>query len=327
MTPLTADSPSARAPSWAHRFWRSLYWFPTDHRTRRKYRGCGTILVYGDSLGDNLLSAAVARELRRHGRGPVAVISNHPELFRHNPNIDRIEPADWGEVASLQRTGLPLLRPDYVRPTENPDRIHPPGRHILAEMCASAGIGGQVELKPDFFFGPGETPARRPRTIALQSGGAGAGVRIRNKEWPAARFQAVVDALASDYAFVQLGTPADSLLRGVEDRRGRTTLREAAAILAACDLFVGLEGFLMHLARAVGRRSVIIYGGRVRPDQIGYPCNENLYEPVPCAPCWQFNGCEHDRRCLTAITADQVVAAARRAVGRVGPLETDVVTL
>ena len=51
----------------------------------------------------------------------------------------------------------------------------------------------------------------------------------------------------------------------------------------------------MHMARAVDCPSVIVYGGRLRPDQIGYICNENLYNAVECSPCWLDTRCDFGR--------------------------------
>ena len=73
--------------------------------------------------------------------------------------------------------------------------------------------------------------------------------------------------------------------------------------------FVGLVGFLMHLARAVDCPAVIVYGGREHPDQSGYGANRNLFSRVPCAPCWRWNSCDYNRRCMDEITAKQVATA------------------
>jgi ADP-heptose:LPS heptosyltransferase len=93
-------------------------------------------------------------------------------------------------------------------------------------------------------------------------------------------------------------------------------------------VFIGLEGGLMHLARAVGCRSAVIFGGRVHPSQIGYSSNESLYWDGACAPCWQRDNCDYDRICLGDISADMVIAAARRQAGLYGtPLAIDRLTI
>jgi ADP-heptose:LPS heptosyltransferase len=106
--------------------------------------------------------------------------------------------------------------------------------------------------------------------------------------------------------------------------RGKTTIRESAAILSNSMVFVGLVGFLMHLARAVECRSVIVYGGREAPWQSGYSSNENLYTPMHCSPCWLWNRCDYDRECMNLISVEDVTAATERQVARAGqPLVVD----
>ena len=101
-------------------------------------------------------------------------------------------------------------------------------------------------------------------------------------------------------------------------------MRETAAILAASRLFLGLATGLMHLARAVECRSVIVYGGREHPSQSGYSANENLYWSGPCAPCWLRNDCDYDRVCMSEILPELVIAAVRRQAERYGtPLPVD----
>jgi len=85
----------------------------------------------------------------------------------------------------------------------------------------------------------------------------------------------------------------------------------AATILANCRVFVGNVGFLMHLARAVECRSVIVFGGREAPWQSGYSGNINLFSPVSCAPCWLWNKCDHDRICMDVITAEEVIDSVK----------------
>src|SRR5205823_6495421 len=138
--------------------------------------------------------------------------------------------------------------------------------------------------------------AHRPQ-IAMQSSSLSARFPMRNKQWPAERFQTVADALKDEFDLVQVGASSDPPLTGALDLRG-TSVRQLAAILSASRLFIGLAGGLTHLARAVECRSVIVYGGREHPSQSGYSANENLYWSGPCAPCWQRNDCSYDRVCM-----------------------------
>jgi CDP-glycerol glycerophosphotransferase len=136
------------------------------------------------------------------------------------------------------------------------------------------------------------------------------------KEWGVARLAAVTRELARDFNLVQLGATTDPVLPVGRDLRGQTSLREAAAILAASEVFVGLEGFLAHLARAVDCPSVVVLGGRARPETFGYACNVNFYRAVECSPCGLREGCPHDLKCLADILPETVAAAVRELAAR-----------
>jgi ADP-heptose:LPS heptosyltransferase len=198
-------------------------------------------------------------------------------------------------------------------------------------MCAMAGIRGEVELFPKIFLSEEEKQARKRvpgRQIAIQSANLQAHWPVRNKQWPVERFQMVADALKHHFNLVQLGVPSDPPLQGALDLRGKTTPRQSAGILAASHVFVGLVGALMHMARAVDCRSVIVYGGREHPLQSGYTANENLYWDGPCAPCWEASACDFDRLCMKEIAPEAVVSAARRLAECSGePLAVDRLTV
>jgi ADP-heptose:LPS heptosyltransferase len=104
----------------------------------------------------------------------------------------------------------------------------------------------------------------------------------------------------------------------VHDLRGKTSLRESAAVLANSVLLLGQVGFLMHLARAVDRPAVIIYGGREKPWQSGYSCNTNLATEPYCSPCWRWNACHNpvERVCMRHVEVDDVVRAVRERAAR-----------
>ena len=281
-------------------------------------------LLFGPlSLGDDLLCTAVLREARRRGE-PLAMFTARPELFAGNPDPARLIPIDDYYVAAIRRLGSRVIQPYYLsKDPANPDRDVNPPRHVIAEMCRIAGLRGRVELRPWLFLGAEERAkgAIFARQIAIQSSGLGAAIPYGNKEWGADRFSSVARLLGPEYKIVQLGLAGDPGLPADADLRGRTTIREAAAILAGSAAFVGLEGFLAHLARAVDCPSVVVFGGRSKPEIFGYTANANLYEPVDCAPCGLRNTCAYDRACLSRIEPAAVAAAARAIAERPrGPL-------
>ena len=278
-------------------------------------------LYFNGGIGDDIMCTAVARELKKRGAGVIWQLTRHAELFAGNPDISAV-PADFRLRRLCQMFGRPCIELEYPEA---------PPRHLIAIMCEAAGIEGEVELRPLVMLTEAERRAGKlvkRQQIAIQTSNQAARFPMRNKLWAPERFDAVARALRDQFDLVQVGAPSDPVLDGVVDLRGKTSLRETAAILSASRVFIGLVGGLMHLARAVDCRSVIVYGGREHPSQSGYSANENLYWSGACSPCWLRNDCAYDRICMSEITPDQVITAVHRQSERYGtPLVVDRVTV
>ena len=290
------------------------FWISTCIRHGRP----GILLHFGVAPGDDLLCTAVVHELGKRGKRRIWMMSNHPDMFQGNPEVERVVPVEekHRRFAHAWRADSETL--EYSQLDKAADRGVSPARHIIAEMCAQVGIEGAVEIRPRLTLTAEERQkaAGLKGRIAIQSSGLAARFPMRNKEWIPERFQEVVTALRGEFEFVQLGSESDPKLDGSMDLRGRTSKRETAAILAESLFFIGNVGLLMHLARAVECPAVILFGGREAPWQSGYSCNINLFSPEPCAPCWRMNQCDYGRVCMTKITSENVIQAAREIASR-----------
>jgi ADP-heptose:LPS heptosyltransferase len=285
----------------------------------RRLVDAACLSIFG-GIGDHMILTTVARELKRRGQGRIFVISEYPDLFHRNPDVDGVAVPGSRLGRFLERlAGDRRLRPTYLidyDPTTE-ERVQPPDP-ILAYMCRMSGITGRVDLRPYVTLSESERAwaAAYRGCVAVQSSGLGARFLMRNKQWPPARMTEVAAHLLRSHPVVQIGSAGDPAVPHTHDLRGKTTLRQLAGLLSQCRMFVGLVGMPMHMARAVDCPSVIVYGGRERPDQTGYICNENVYNAVPCAPCWLDSRCDFDRVCMETLPASAVIAAADRLLAR-----------
>ena len=128
----------------------------------------------------------------------------------------------------------------------------------------------------------------RPR-IALNVGAS----RVY-KRWPADRWASVARALSgSGPGVVFVGDKHDAevvkeilpgLSGGYVDLAGKTTLRELASLLAACDLLVTADTGPMHIAVAVGTPVVALFGATDPARHGPYGArNVVLHDPAPGA--------------------------------------------
>jgi heptosyltransferase II len=185
-------------------------------------------------------------------------------------------------------------------PAEVTARISIPDERIRNARERLSPSGG-----PIVAFGPGST-----NSIA--------------KRWPIERFAALGDKLnnAIGARSVVLGAANErdvaaefiSFARSdAIDLTGKTTLTEAAEVLAAAELFISNDMGLAHLAAAVGTKTLVIFGPT---DHVTTrPFAENaavIRQDVECSPC-MLRECPIDHRCMTAVTVDRVFDAAMRA--------------
>jgi lipopolysaccharide heptosyltransferase I len=139
------------------------------------------------------------------------------------------------------------------------------------------------------------------------------------KHWHIEGFAAVARHLRTiGWAVALAGSAAErercrtvrNLAPSVVDLSGRTTLSELAALLHRAELCVTNDSGSMHLAVALDRPVVSVFGP-TDPLWIGpYGRPEAVVQAdVPCAPCYfrQLRTCPHGHACMNEVTADMVI--------------------
>ena len=158
------------------------------------------------------------------------------------------------------------------------------------------------------------------------------GSNLQSKLWPLERFEAVGRALIERFDVwpVIVGGPEDTAAgakllqawgRGV-NAAGALPVRQSAALLERCGLFVGNDTGTMHLAAACNVPCVALFSARDLPGK-WEPMGEHhtvLRKSVPCAGCMLVRCDAQDRLCLRLIEVDEVVAAASAVLGRRVPV-------
>jgi heptosyltransferase-2 len=96
---------------------------------------------------------------------------------------------------------------------------------------------------------------------------------------------------------------------------GATPLGEFIEMAAACELFLTNDSGAMHVASALGVPTVAVFGAT--DDEATGPTGARsriVRHAVECSPCL-LRECPIDHRCMTRVTADQVVEAVHGLVG------------
>lgn len=218
----------------------------------------------------------------------------------------------------------------YTRRVRCPDTV----RHAVEKNLHIAAALGLVAGPPRFPLAVSADEMIAAGGLVAQAAGRPLeafvavipGARWESKRWPAERLAQLIDAMhnAGMPPCVLLGSPeereaAERILAACRcrpfDLVGRTSLRELLALLSLAKLVVCHDSGPMHLAAALHRPLVAIFGP-TSPQRTGpySPMARVVSNPVPCAPC--FERCcplgHHD--CMQKLTVATVLEQVREAL-------------
>ncbi len=214
-------------------------------------------------------------------------------------------------------------------------------RSATMHHVASMGVfdaGGRDSL-PRVYLTPDETDAGRElldrtvgrreagrRIVAMHPGGT-----WQSKRWPAGSF-AKLALLARErigaHVVVVTGPGEEWIAERVRSEAGDAArvlplqpLRTIASVLASCDAVVSNDGGIMHLAVAIGRPTVGVFGP-TEPD-IWFPYEGKgpfvlVSRRMDCAPCHKHR-CE-SVECLESVGADEVLGRVREVLAWKAPV-------
>jgi len=102
------------------------------------------------------------------------------------------------------------------------------------------------------------------------------------------------------------------------DLSSRTTIAELAALLNKMKVIIANDGGPLHMAVALGVKTVSVFGPVDEKVYGPYPASDNhsvIKKDFPCRPCYKnfrFTGCSFNRRCINDITVDEVLIQTER---------------
>lgn len=196
-----------------------------------------------------------------------AVETPWQEVFAYNPDVLPIE--------HEYKDALPLHM-HYPAIHQSNER----GIHFMQGWCEFLGMALGIDVplltnRPHLYFSD-DDPAVEDFWLICSGGKRD----LTNKLWGQERYQEVVDTLAEDIKFVQVGATCDEhpYLNGVYVQMvGMTTLRGLFDLCRRARGVVCGVSLLMHVAAALGKPAVIIAGGREPVQWNAYPKQQYLH--------------------------------------------------
>lgn len=265
-----------------------------------------SLLYYDAGLGDTMLVAAVAREIKKHYgmRVKVTVNCKKSELLQNNPYINNI---------SNRYDGIDLnYHYGTLRSTNHFDS------NLIDIMCHKVGINSP-EHTVDLFLTDEEIANAKNTiskintpfiTIQTTSGSFDAGRKL----WPNNYWEELINNLISkNISIVQLGGEKDTPIEGTVNLINKLSIRESAALISLADIHIGVVSSLMHIAEAVNTSAIILFGGFERYRAHDYKNIIPLESHIDCSPCGLINTnmepCPNDNKCMKEIKPEDAIRA------------------
>ncbi len=141
------------------------------------------------------------------------------------------------------------------------------------------------------------------------------------KHWLPERWAVVADRLRAEHGLTSLflGGPGDrenvaaicgQMAGPAVNLCGRTTLKEAGALLSGAAVVAAVDTGLLHIAAAVGAPLVGVCGASYWPGFQDYDDFRLVRVTFPCSPCLHHPICRNTD-CMQALAPDRVLAACR----------------
>lgn len=194
-----------------------------------------------------------------------------------------------------------------------------PRRHAVDEALDAARFFGLPtdDIRFPLEFPPMTPEGASPRVAFIVRS------RWETKNWAAERFGAVAAALQQRLhaGIFLVGAAGDSnacsivsrdLRRQAFNYCGHTDLVEMGSLIQNMDLVIGVDSGPLHLAAALGKPVIGIYGSTdpARTGPYGEGHRVIVREGLDCRPCHSRHCARGDVACLTELPAEAVIEAA-----------------
>jgi ADP-heptose:LPS heptosyltransferase len=287
------------------------YWKKRNKRER-------LVMLGGPAIGAFACEMGIVDEFLNVNESRYAVLFSDlfkpeiAEFFARFSQAIVFAESDSRFVINLQESRIPCLH----QPPFPQKRMHVVDYHLSlltdVSKLSETEKTPRLALLPASTTGPGLSSAPQPGFIAIHPGSGNP-----KKNWPFGNFLSVADYFrGSGRSIVWIKGPAENFLDIPETDFlcADKSLMALSSMLHGCDLFIGNDGGVAHLAAALGCKTIVLFGpsdpyiwaARGKKVKI-------VYKNKPCSPCHRINLEKPlcDASCLTEISANEVLAVCQ----------------
>jgi ADP-heptose:LPS heptosyltransferase len=264
------------------------------------------------ALGDVLMSTAVCKAIKESNPGCVLRFVTHIDsapILLNNPYIDEIATRGYPDAKKKvyltypEEAGIGKLSGHLI------DRFAACAKLKNVSKAPSLHLSQRdMVLYDSYIDSAKDAPLCKPYvTIHTTAGWS------PYKNWPIEFYNELsVKIKLFGQNVIQVGHESDLKCENSIDYRGKD-IRQQFGLLSKSMLHIGIDSVYMHAAKALGVKSVIMWGS-TSPGNYGYEDNVNIFCGFDCQPCnrkyaWApryVDDCPNNAKCMSSITPDQV---------------------
>jgi ADP-heptose:LPS heptosyltransferase len=147
---------------------------------------------------------------------------------------------------------------------------------------------------------------------------------IPERRWPLERLRNLIDILLSKgFCVLLIGgrkeiSLVNSVIKDLGNKNlfnfvGKFKLEQTVAFLKSCDIFIGFDSGILHLACGLGLSAISLFGAGIKEKwALRYNRHTVLHKNLSCSPCTVFSytsHCPKGAECMRLITVDDVLSA------------------
>ena len=264
----------------------ALQCFPLIAGIKRKYPDCSLTIFYEGSPEIYSKNKNIDKVIRVGRKIQQEMVNSLQPLFDIFYDVRYVSKV-FGEKPSDYFLKYEQFFDNWALSNNQLDRL---GENVIDMIIKSCALENYCSLE-DMKLETEEIPLPKQPYVVIHNSGGNIG---QLKLLPVQTCREVVNYLNKrKIVVIQPGVKEDIYIKGCVDYRGKTNFFQTAYLIKNSLFYLGIEGLLAHIAKAVGKKAIICFGN-TPVSCFGYKENINFSQKKCHPPCWWASGQVHN---------------------------------